>query len=211
MVNYNYGYVYLTENLINGKCYIGQHKSTKFEESYIGSGRTLVKAINKYGKENFVTTIIEWCSSKEELNNREIYWIAKTNAVNDINFYNIARGGEGHTCEPWNKGKHSCQKVTKPMLAALEYGRHLPASEKLKEKLRNRKDFVEYTPEYRKKLSEANSKWFKENPSCYLYSPIGKRTRVKISLKQEYLDKGYLPYKEYKLNLESSTTIESID
>ncbi len=97
------------------------------------------------------------------------------------------------------------------MKEALDYGRHLPASEKLKEKLRNRKELVEYTPEYRRKLSEANSKWFKENPSCYLYSPEGKRTRVKISQKQEYLNKGYLPYKEYKLNLESSTTIESID
>ena len=206
-----YGYVYLTENLINGKCYIGQHKSEKFDESYIGSGITLSKAVDKYGKENFITTIIEWCLSKEELNKREIYWISKTNASNDNNFYNIARGGEGHTCDPWNKGKHGVQEMTSSIKETLERGRHLPASEKLKEKLRNRKELVEYTPEYRKKLSEANSKWFKENPSCYLYSPEGKRTRIRISQKQEYIDKGYLPYQEYKLNLGSSTTIENID
>ncbi len=205
-----YGYVYLTENLINGKCYIGQHKSEKFDESYIGSGTTLVKAINKYGKENFVSTIIEWCNSREELDSKEIYWIAKTDASNDPNFYNITRGGGGHTSAPWNKGKHGVQERTPAMSATLEYGRHLPASEKLKDKLRHRQELVEYTQEYRQKLSEANSKWFKEHPSCYLYSPEGKRTRIEISQKHEYLAKGYLPYKEYKLNLESSTTIESI-
>jgi len=41
------------------------------------------------------------------------------------------------------------------MKESLEKGRHLPASEKLKEKLRNRSTLVEYTDEYRTRLSNA--------------------------------------------------------
>lgn len=31
-----YGYIYITENLVNHKKYIGQHKSNKFDEYYKG-------------------------------------------------------------------------------------------------------------------------------------------------------------------------------
>lgn len=44
-----YGYVYQTINLINGKKYIGKHKSNVFDESYKGSGVYLSRAIKKYG------------------------------------------------------------------------------------------------------------------------------------------------------------------
>lgn len=84
-----YGYVYLTENLINGKVYIGQHKSSKYKDHYIGSGKQLKQAIQKYGKINFVTTIIEWCDSSEALNQREAYWIEYCHAAEDPNFYNV--------------------------------------------------------------------------------------------------------------------------
>lgn len=90
-----YGYIYITENLINGKKYIGQHKSESLDESYKGSGIILQRAFNKYGIENFKTEILEWCQSREELNEREKYWISYHNAVDDPMFYNIARGGEG--------------------------------------------------------------------------------------------------------------------
>ena len=54
----NYGYIYKTTNLINGKIYIGQHKSNLFDSQYKGSGVILRKAFAKYGKENFKVEII---------------------------------------------------------------------------------------------------------------------------------------------------------
>lgn len=49
-----YGYVYKTTNLINGRIYIGQHKSNGLDEQYIGSGKILGIALKKYGRRNFV-------------------------------------------------------------------------------------------------------------------------------------------------------------
>lgn len=91
----NYGYVYLTTNLINNKKYIGQHKSNKFDESYKGSGKRLQSAIEKYGWENFKCEILEWAESKEHLNDLEKLYISLNNAVESDNFYNLIRGGLG--------------------------------------------------------------------------------------------------------------------
>lgn len=88
-----YGYIYKITNLINNKQYIGQHASEIFDNKYFGSGKLLIKAIKKYGKENFKVDIIEWCNSQEQLDKQEIYWISYYDAVNSDNFYNLAIGG----------------------------------------------------------------------------------------------------------------------
>lgn len=88
-----YGYVYLTEDLINNKIYIGQHKSENFDTSYYGSGIIISRMINKYGKENFRCSILEEADSFDDLNEKEIYWIEKLNSRDPNIGYNIASGG----------------------------------------------------------------------------------------------------------------------
>jgi len=85
--------IYETINKINGKRYIGKDKNN--DPNYIGSGRVLQKAIKKYGKENFIKNILEYCSTEKELNEREVYWIEITNAQKSSVYYNIAPGGNG--------------------------------------------------------------------------------------------------------------------
>ena len=85
--------IYKITNKINNKWYIGKDASNR--PYYFGSGIAIKAAISKYGKENFEKTILEECDSLEELNIREIYWITYTNAVENPNSYNIAKGGEG--------------------------------------------------------------------------------------------------------------------
>lgn len=100
----------MTENLINGKKYIGA--DSKNNPKYIGSGILMKSAIKKYGRENFVKTIIEECSSIEELDNREKFWIEYYEAVNNEQFYNLTEGGISKVPDkrdfsnlvPWNKG-----------------------------------------------------------------------------------------------------------
>jgi len=80
--------IYKTVNLVNGKIYIGQQSTNR--KDYLGSGKILQRAIKKYGKENFKKEIIEKCSTKKELNEREIYWIKELNPE-----YNLHEGGIG--------------------------------------------------------------------------------------------------------------------
>lgn len=131
-----YGYIYKTTNLINGKVYIGQHKSKRFDRNYYGSGILIAEAIKKYGKENFKIELVEECNSKEELNDAEIYWIKKFDAVNNDNYYNIALGGytqpiltdESHKKQSQTLKKHYADgTITPPML-----GKHFTETQKLK-------------------------------------------------------------------------------
>ena len=92
-----YGFVYITENLINGKRYIGQRKyrNDASDDEYLGSGKLISLAIEKYGPENFQRTILKECETREELNESERQFIKDFNAVDDPMFYNLATGGEG--------------------------------------------------------------------------------------------------------------------
>ena len=84
--------IYKTTNLINGKIYVGQ--DSKNNPNYLGSGKYINKSINKYSKENFKKEILCECNSKEELNEKEIYWIKELNSKVP-NGYNLTDGGEG--------------------------------------------------------------------------------------------------------------------
>ena len=87
-------YIYKITNLVNGKIYIGKHsQKIQNKDTYFGSGVLLNKAINKYGKENFKKEIIENCT-KENLSEKEIYWINKFDCFVP-NGYNLAKGGNG--------------------------------------------------------------------------------------------------------------------
>ena len=94
-----YGYIYKIENLINGKVYIGQTSRT-FKERY---GFNWVKnthnihlknAINKYGENNFIVNEeFDVGFSKDELDQKEIFWIDFYNATDSKYGYNVVIGG----------------------------------------------------------------------------------------------------------------------
>ena len=88
-----YGYIYITHNKVNGKIYIGQHKGN-YDENYLGSGALIKKAVAKYGIENFENYIIDYTFSREDANEKEVYWIAKYGSLWNTGFgYNLAKGG----------------------------------------------------------------------------------------------------------------------
>lgn len=164
-------YVYITTNLINNKKYIGQH-SGEINDSYLGSGVHLLKAIKKYGKNNFKKEILEKCNSQEELDQAEKRWIKFFDAVNSEEFYNIAEGGKGGnpilglTSE---QEKLRREKISKKMKGENNpfykkgfhkenhplWGKH--HSEESKEKMRIAKKGKTLSEEHKKKISQ-NSK-----------------------------------------------------
>lgn len=87
-------YIYLTTNNINDMKYIGKHYG-ELDDPYLGSGKILKRAIDKYGKENFTKTILFISKDDEENSEKEKYFINLYNAVSNPLFYNIHEGGKG--------------------------------------------------------------------------------------------------------------------
>lgn len=89
-----YHLVYKTTNLKNGKIYIGYHGTDDKDDGYLGSGHILLRAIDKYGIENFKKEILFECDSRKS-------GLAKEAEIVDLEFieredtYNIVLGGCG--------------------------------------------------------------------------------------------------------------------
>src|SRR3990167_43024 len=93
--------IYKLTNRVNGKIYIGQTTLTLEErfKSHIynakfDKSRVILRAITKYGTENFNKEVLYECSSKEEMNEKEKYFIKYFNSKLP-NGYNMTDGGEG--------------------------------------------------------------------------------------------------------------------
>lgn len=83
--------IYKITNKIDGKYYVGQHITEDLNDGYMGSGRLIGRAIQKYGIENFVKEYLHFCGSEQELNLMEEKLVV-TNEQ-DPNSYNLTKGG----------------------------------------------------------------------------------------------------------------------
>lgn len=151
-----YGYIYKTTNLLNKKIYIGKRKG-KFNPLYKGSGKYLIRALNKYGKENFVSELVEYCDTLEEQNSRERYWISYYRSLNTP-MYNIANGGDGGdlvTCLPEAEYKRFSQLMSELNRKGIigNKGKHL--SEEHKKNIGKGNKGKVRTDEWKRKHSEA--------------------------------------------------------
>ena len=90
--NGNCGYIYCL-SFSNGKKYIGQtirawKQRWKRHKSSHSCCKALHSAIEKYGYENIEFEILEYCKTKEDLNDREAFYIEKLNTMAP-NGYNL--------------------------------------------------------------------------------------------------------------------------
>lgn len=159
-----YGIIYLTVNKVNGKKYIGQHKCKTENDSYIGTGKTLKKAIEKYGRENFERHTLYKADSPEELDNMEIAFIKVFRATERNDFYNIAEGGAvNRTLKGKNNPFYGCKGPKHPC-----YGRKHTAEElrKMSESQKGRPWIMK--DETKKKISKTmKEKNIKPQPTAY--------------------------------------------
>lgn len=113
-------YLYQITNTVNNKIYIGVHKTNNLNDGYMGSGKVIQSAIEKYGLYNFKKDILEFFENAELM-------YAKEKEVVDDDFllredvYNLRRGGVGGFDHLNKTGKNTqwidndsrCKKITK--------------------------------------------------------------------------------------------------
>ena len=87
-----YYLIYKITNTVNGKYYIGAHKTSNKDDGYMGSGKAIRQAEQKYGIENFEKDILFECSSEEEMFQKEQELVTEE-VVNDRMSYNLKPGG----------------------------------------------------------------------------------------------------------------------
>lgn len=106
--------IYCFTNRLNNKKYIGQsidlNRRIKEHWSHHGikHNSAIDLALEKYGHDIFTVEILEFCS-REELNNKESYWIKTLNTIAP-NGYNLTNGGD-HTFVLSNCKQVSCYDI----------------------------------------------------------------------------------------------------
>lgn len=86
--------IYKITNKVNGKIYIGKHQTKDLNDGYMGSGKHLKRAIEKYGIENFEKNILFVYDNEEEMNVKESELVTEDFVTKDNN-YNLCPGGNG--------------------------------------------------------------------------------------------------------------------
>lgn len=139
--------IYKITNRINGKVYIGQTIGSIVrrwrEHCSKGSCCPFIsRAIQKYGKENFTIEQIDVASDRQELDKKEVYWIAYYDSLVP-NGYNLTSGGETN--------KNISEDVKRKISEAHRGEKNPMFGKRISE-------------EHRRKISEANKgiEWSKE-------------------------------------------------
>lgn len=199
-----YGFIYITTNMCNGKRYLGRRKFSEDWEYYLGSGTIFKKAVEKYGRKNFVRDIIDIAHSEEELNQKEYEYSVFLNVVDSDNWYNLVYGGgttTGYHMSDETKLKISNAKTGKltgkdnPM-----YGRcHTEAAKKKISIANKENNFGEKNPMYGKRHKEESKQKMsnalkgkyagKNSPHYGKHMPEEQKIRMSKTKKRNWIDK----------------------
>lgn len=159
------GYIYETTNLINNKKYIGLTNRKVLDETYLGSGRIILQAINKYGEKNFSVRVLEYVENDEDLPIRERHFIKAYGAVSSDKYYNISEGGQwgdvysGMSEEQYNEVSEKISKARK------KWWKENPDKRKeYSERWAKQKTGSQLPKETKEKIGQGVKKYHEENP-----------------------------------------------
>lgn len=204
-----FGFIYLLVNVLNGKIYVGKteiprtiedrwkehlkegKKLKRLRERYPEekiNGTHLNNALVKYGESVWNLKLIDIAYNKNDLNEKERYWIKKNDSINPKVGYNMREGGEGGKLRPEiiERIRKSCSKKSTELWLDQEYrknvveGIHRSRQEDptIVERIRESTKKAYEDPLLRQKISDAVIKSFREDPTI--------QQRKSVSLKKRY-------------------------
>ena len=163
--------LYKVTNQLNNRFYIGKHSTRILEDGYLGSGKRIRYEVKKYGKENFVREIMEFCESDIKLNEREKE-IVNEELLKEELCLNLKNGGEGgwkninqdkekHRADSARGGSKSGAKNWKKHHSEMSFEERLRRSKlaaKTKRKNETHQSFLgkSHSAETKKKMSSTN-------------------------------------------------------
>lgn len=163
----HHNYFYKITNTINEKFYYGIHSTDDLDDGYMGCGRDIIKAIKKYGKENFKKEIIADYPTRKEASDKEKEVVTMELVENKM-CYNLRCGGDNecaHSNETKEKLRHASLGKTGDKSSF--YGKN--HTDEAKEKNRQAHLGKKLTEETKRKIGDAV-----RGPKNFWYGKTGK-------------------------------------
>lgn len=165
-----YHIVYRITNLVNRKEYIGAHSTKNLDDGYMGSGKFLKLAIQKYGIDNFKKEILHIYSTPIEMFECERI-LVNDEYVKRKDTYNLAIGGKGGGVFGW---KHTDE--TRKILSTQKLGKTM--SDEFKQRRREiMLELYETNPDMKYILTES----FRSMPHYFLGKSLSIEHKKAIS------------------------------
>tara|TARA_R110002074_G_scaffold193777_1_gene359687 strand:- start:1968 stop:2591 length:624 start_codon:yes stop_codon:yes gene_type:complete len=115
--------IYKTTNTVNNREYIGYHSTKDLNDGYLGSGKILEQAIQKYGKDKFIKKVLYEYDNREDALAKEKE-IVTAEYVDRPETYNLKIGGEGGF-DYLHKDPNMIAKRIEGIRKSVEEGRHI--------------------------------------------------------------------------------------
>jgi hypothetical protein len=170
--------IYKITNQIDGKFYIGSHKTKDLNDNYMGSGKYLKYAQEKYGIENFTKEILFVFDTPELMYAKEAEIVNEDFLVTE-NTYNLKVGGFGgwdYVNDPslFHNRSHSKEHMTMMSHKGLEKRNKILKEYHSKEQWSNK---------FRQKVSEGVNLYFdRGGVGAFLGKTHTEETKRKLSL-----------------------------
>lgn len=181
-----YYLIYKITNNVNNKIYIGKHQTENKNDDYMGSGKLLKRAIEKYGLDKFTKEILFECNSIEEMNQKEVE-IVNEEFVSRLDTYNVKLGGNGG----WDFcNKNSKLQSQKSIKGWKKYGKTHPVLQAFNQYY-NTLTYDEYI-ELQQKISNGLKLYYQYNENPFKNKKHTNESKAKIGKANSIKQKGEL-------------------